>query len=126
MSLLNQVPRYGTLKSRYIRFFKKLLIERIHILVLGFDDETELGYRHANDNPTSICKEQFSAQINKANRTRIVGMYGDNVKITAAGAPGVILSCMSTRQRSCGREWSSKRAHHAQNRHRRFQWSSQR
>jgi hypothetical protein len=37
--------------------------------------------------PSPICKQNFGAQINKANKNKMVDLYGDNVK-TAACVPG--------------------------------------
>jgi hypothetical protein len=37
------------------RAWAPLLIEHIQILVLGFDDITELGHRHANDSSTTAA-----------------------------------------------------------------------
>jgi hypothetical protein len=44
--------RWGLVAARA---WARLLIERIHILVLGFDDETELGTRRANDSSTTAA-----------------------------------------------------------------------
>jgi hypothetical protein len=71
--------------------------------------------------PSRICKQHYGAQINKANQNKTVDLYGDNVK-SAASFPGSHACQPGNSQ--CSRERSSKRAHHAQNRHRRFQWSS--
>jgi uncharacterized UPF0160 family protein len=38
-------------------------------------------------NPSPICKEQFGAQINRADQNKTVGVYGEKVR-TAAGVPG--------------------------------------